>query len=91
MDGADMTDIVDRLRRYAGDLCLSSYLELEAAQEIEQLRKQNAELMEALGWYQKQAELCRKITKEGDTARHALDRDGGAYALAVISKARGES
>jgi hypothetical protein len=62
-----------------------------AADEIERLRAQNAELMEALGWYQKQAELCQKITKEGDTARRALDRDGGAYALAVISKARGES
>jgi hypothetical protein len=44
MDGADMTDIVDRLRRYAGDLCLSTYAELEAAQEIEQLRKENAQL-----------------------------------------------
>lgn len=41
-----MTDIVERLRRYRGKLCLSSYVEMEAAQEIERLRKENAKLLE---------------------------------------------
>ena len=35
---------------------------------------------EALQWYAEQVAGCRKITSEGDTARKALDRDGGERA-----------
>ena len=48
------------------------------AREIERLR-------EALGWYEKQASDCRKITREGDDARYALDRDGGERARAALA------
>ena len=33
-----MTDIINRLRRYAGELCICTPVELEAADEIERLR-----------------------------------------------------
>ena len=49
-----MNDIVGRLRRYAGPLCISTSAEMEAADEIERLR---AELAEA----QKQAAAYRFI------------------------------
>ena len=42
------------------------------------------ELREALQWYAEHVANCRKITSEGDKARHALDADGGKRALAAI-------
>ena len=41
--------------------------------------------VEALEWYQEKAEGCRKITRDGDNARHALDADYGRRAKAVIT------
>ncbi len=66
-------------------------MSLDMTSELKRLHDSNVELIEVLRWYQKQAEMCRKFTKEGDAARKALDRDGGAYALAVINKAKGET
>ena len=37
-----MTDIVQQLRRYAGELCISTPAEMEAADEIERLRAELA-------------------------------------------------
>ena len=61
----------DRLDQYA-DLIETQ------AREIERMR-------EALGWYEKQANDCRKITREGDDARCALDKDGGERARAALA------
>ena len=62
------------------------------AREIERLNASLCETMakderlrEALGWYEKQANDCRKITREGDDARYALDRDGGERARAALA------
>jgi hypothetical protein len=41
-------------------------------------------LREALGWYETNVANCRKITSEGNDARHALDADGGQRARAAL-------
>ena len=66
------SDAIDKQREEASDLIETQ------AREIERLR-------EALGWYEKQANDCRKITREGDDARYALDRDGGERARAALA------
>jgi uncharacterized protein (UPF0335 family) len=43
---------------------------------------------EALDWYGKMAADCRKISRDGEIARQALDRDGGSRARA-LSNAEG--
>jgi hypothetical protein len=48
------------------------------------------DLYEALEWYAEQAEGCRRLTPAGDTARRALDRDGGKRARAALAKALGD-
>lgn len=67
-------------RHYIPDPLLSAGADLieTQAREIEWLRA-------ALGWYEKQANDCRKITREGDDARYALDRDGGERARAALA------
>ena len=55
------------------------------ADRIEALEAENERLRGALGWYEKQANDCRKITREGDDARYALDRDGGERARAALA------
>jgi hypothetical protein len=42
--------------------------------------------MEALRWYAEQAELCRKLGRDGDAGRQALDADGGKRARAALSQ-----
>jgi hypothetical protein len=42
-------------------------------------------LRAALEWYAEQVAGCRKITREGNTARHALDADGGKRAREALS------
>lgn len=37
-----------------------------------------------LEWYGEQAAGCRKVTSEGDAARHALDADGGKRARSTL-------
>jgi hypothetical protein len=44
-----------------------------------------AGLATALRWYEEMAAGCRKVTSEGETARRALDRDGGQRARAALS------
>lgn len=44
------------------------------------------DVVEALKWYENAARDCRKITREGDAARHALHGDGGERASAAITK-----
>ena len=56
----------------------------QAADLIETQAREIGRLREALGWYEKQANDCRKITREGDDARYALDRDGGERARAAL-------
>ena len=51
--------------------------------EVERLR-------EALLWYERQASDYRKITTEGDDARYALQRDGGALARAALKDTRND-
>ena len=46
------------------------------------------EMMDALEWYQEKVRGCRLITREGDEARAALDRDGGLRAERAIKKAK---
>ena len=46
-----MTDIVERLRRYAGSLCISTPAEMEAADEIERLRAELAEAQQQAAAY----------------------------------------
>jgi DNA repair ATPase RecN len=58
-------------------------------QRIAELEAEIARLREALNWYEKQANDCRKITREGDDARYALDRDGGERARAALGSAEG--
>lgn len=48
-------------------------------------------LIDALEWYAVQVRDCRKITPEGDKARHALDADGGHRARHAISRAEGRT
>ena len=66
------SDAIDKQREEAADLIETQ------AREIERLRG-------ALDWYEKQANDCRKITREGDDARYALDRDGGERARAALA------
>ncbi|MDF2140819.1 hypothetical protein [Paenirhodobacter sp. CAU 1674] len=42
-------------------------------------------VVEALKWYESAACDCRKITREGDDARHALHADGGKRASTAIA------
>ena len=58
----------------------------EAADLIETQAREIERLRGALGWYEKQANDCRKITREGDDARYALDRDGGERARAALGE-----
>lgn len=51
---------------------------------IETLTAENKRLREALRWYEAQVNDCRKVTREGDDARYALDRDGGEKARAAL-------
>lgn len=73
-------DLVGRLR----DFVIAEDIDL-AADRIEALEAENERLRGALGWYEKQANDCRKITREGDDARYALDRDGGERARAALA------
>lgn len=43
-------------------------------------------LVAALTWYEERARNCRKITSEGNDARHALDKDGGERARAALQQ-----
>jgi predicted nucleic acid-binding Zn-ribbon protein len=52
-------------------------------------QQQIAALREALEWYRDRAAGCRKITSEGNTARHELDADGGARARAALAQTEG--
>lgn len=56
----------------------------EQADRIEQLTAEVERMREALRWYEAQVNDCRKVTREGDDARYALDRDGGEKARAAL-------
>lgn len=45
----------------------------------------NERMETALIWYAEQAAGCRKITDEGETARNALDADGGRRAREALT------
>lgn len=61
---------------------------LAAMEAIATQWKARAERLEAaLRWYEARVSDCRKITREGDTARHELDRDGGQIARAALKGA----
>lgn len=61
-----------------------------AIDRVERLEAEKAEMLEALEWYAEKVLNCRKITAEGDAARHDLDHDGGKRARMALEKARGE-
>ena len=64
-----MTDIVERLRRYAGTVCISTDAELDGADEIERLRK------EVEHWRNYAGERCddiRTLTVELEELKAAL-------------------
>lgn len=64
----------------------------EAVQQRQRAEAAEAKLaraVEGLRWYEQQATDCRKITREGDTARQALDKDGGNRARAIIAEIEG--
>lgn len=42
-------------------------------------------LLEALRWYEALARDCRKVTDEGERARHTLEKDQGSTARAAIA------
>lgn len=48
------------------------------------------DLLLALEWYAEQVAACRKVTSEGETARRALDQDGGTRARAAIARTKGD-
>lgn len=57
-----MTDILERLRRYAGDMCISTSAEIEAADIIEGLQKENGALCAAVKTLQgEKAELIEAL------------------------------
>lgn len=56
----------------------------EAKEIIREKNARIAKLEAALRWYETQANDCRKVTREGDDARYALDRDGGEKARAAL-------
>jgi hypothetical protein len=61
----------------------------EAAEaRAEALQAEIDKYAEALDWYGKMAADCRKISRDGEIARQALDRDGGSRARA-LSNAEG--
>jgi hypothetical protein len=49
------------------------------------------EMEQALKWYGEQAAGCRKLSQAGDQFRHALDRDGGARARALLNREEGNA
>ena len=55
---------------------------------IVDLRAHAAELAGALDWYAEQTAGCRKVTSEGNEARHQLDSDGGKRARTALAKHR---
>jgi len=58
---------------------------------IERLAVEKVGMLEALEWYEdEKIRDCRKVTREGDEARHDLDRDGGERARLALEKARGK-
>ena len=46
------------------------------------------DLVEALQWYAEKAADCRKVTREGEAGRLALENDGGARARAALASIR---
>ena len=88
------SDAIDKQREEAADLIETQAREIERLNAIlsemndtdviARTMAENERLREALGWYEKQANDCRKITREGDGARYALDRDGGERARAAL-------
>lgn len=48
------------------------------------------DMKKALEWYETKVRDCRKITSDGDIARHDLDSDGGKRARIALEKARGK-
>ena len=57
-----MTDILERLRRYAGSMCISTPTEIEAADIIEGLQKENGALCAAVKTLQgEKAELIEAL------------------------------
>ena len=94
-DTSRSDDLVERLRGDWPEILVEKHWMMdsdaidkqreEAADRIEAIEAENERLRGALGWYEKQANDCRKITREGDDARYALDRDGGERARAALN------
>ena len=75
-----MSDIVERLRRYAGSVCISSDTDLEAADEIEGRRQEVLEQARLLGMSgEREADLRGEIER----LQKALSTMTAAYADAV--------
>lgn len=55
--------------------------------DVHELRDAAEQMAAALTWYATQVAGCRKVTVEGDKARHALDADGGRRAVAALAAA----
>ena len=71
-----MSDIVERLMRFAGKVCLSTDTEVEAADEIERLRTENAKFREAELIFSKDGQKWRtaiSIFKEQDAKIDKLE------------------
>ena len=76
-----MTDIIEKLRRYAGNVWLSTQTELDAANEIERLRAEKEHYIEA--W----SDVCNENqglrneldALKKDAMRYQFIRSGGAY------------
>lgn len=58
--------------------------------EVQRLQERVRELEGALEWYAETVADCRKITGEGDDARHKLYVDQGSHARAALNREGGE-
>ncbi len=86
-------DYADDLERRASDMVRSLAAERDRQydENVTQIMKVAAleaeaqRMREALEWYEEKARLCRLIHNEGEAARQALHRDGGAIACAALT------
>jgi len=90
LDGGDGGTVIDLSNEWAGYPECGQDLQMTISKDDAALIAAAPDLKEALEWYAENVLNCRKITAEGDKARHDLDHDGGKRARMALEKARGE-
>ncbi len=75
----------------AGKLAHGFLTELQTDEQVaerDHLKEVNADLLEALEWYESKTSLVNRHDSEGDAVRDALAKDYGQKARDAITKAR---